>query len=131
MLVEYVAKDQYLPRFIYGNWQMTDLAWKTPVNIKDPNIFRIVYNSKLPFHGTIVDNDFNKRYYQWWTNNRSPDFTTVYPFYYDQFLYGFLVCFGRTLEFDQNITLKKIENLLSVSKTRFIDMYKHSKTSTS
>ena len=129
MFVECAANGQYLPRFVYGSWHMTDLAWKTSVNVTDPNIFRIVYNSKLPFHGTVVDNEFNKRYYQWWTNNKRPDFATIYPFHYNQFLYGFLVCFNRTLEFDQNITLKKIKNLLSLSKNRFIDTYKHSKTS--
>ncbi len=129
MFVECAANGQYLPRFVYGDWHITDLTWKTSVNITDPNIFRIVYNSKLPFHGTIVDNEFNKRYYQWWTNNKRPDFATVYPFHYNQFLYGFLVCFERTLEFDQNITLKKIKNLLSISKTRFLDTYKQSKTS--
>ena len=129
MLVEYVAHDRYLPRLVYGDWQITDMAWEIPVNITDPNIFRIVYNSKHPFHGTIVDNDVNKKYYQWWTNNKRPDFATVYPFYYDQFLYGFLVCFDRTAEFDQNITLKKIKNLLSLSKPRFVDTYKHLKIS--
>ncbi len=129
MFVECVANDQYLPHFIYGNWHITDLAWKTPVNITNPNIFRIVYNSKLPFHGAVVDNDFNRRYYQWWTNNQKPDFATIYPFYYNQFLYGFLVCFEKTSEFEQNITLKKIENLLAISKTQFMNMYKSSKTS--
>lgn len=129
MFVEYEGHGKYFPRFVYGSWQISSFAWKTPVNITDPNIFRIAYKSKLPFHGVIVDNHFNKKYYQLWTGNKRPNFATIYPFYYNQFLYGFLVCFSRTPEFDQNVTLKKIKNLLSLSKTKFVGVYKQSKTS--
>ena len=120
MWMELSGEDHYLPRFIYGDWKMTDLAWKKHVNVTDPNIFRIVHNSKLAFHGQIYDNDYNKQYYLWYTNNKKPNFATIYPVCYNNVVYGLIVAFNRSSEFDEILSLKKIENLTSICEKQFL-----------
>ncbi len=120
MWIEAHDDGQYYPQLVYGPWHMTNDSWKKSVDIESPNIFRIAHLSNLPFHGEISDNPFNDSYYKLWTGQQKPDFATIYPAYYDDISYGFIVGFEKGPEFDIIGSLKKIENLLSICKNQLV-----------
>lgn len=121
MWVQVRPDGQFYPHYVYGSWHMNRDAWNKAVNITVPNIFRIAHLSNLPFHGEVSDNPFNDSYFELWNRKNKPDFVTIYPAYYDDISYGFIVGFGMNSDFDALSSLKKIENLLSICKMKFID----------
>jgi hypothetical protein len=117
--VEKGDHGQYYPQYVYGSWNMILDSWRTPLNLANPNIFRVAFLSGHPFHGEIHGNPFNDKYFELWNRKRTPDFATIFPVVVDQSLIGFVGCFDRNQEFDEVDSLKKIENLVSISKNAF------------
>jgi hypothetical protein len=122
MWVEGLEESQFYPQYCYGAWDIQEIAWKTPVNISQPNIFKIAYTSGLAFHGEISDNPFNDQYYELWHRNQKPDWATIYPICYDDYCYGFIVGFSKGPDFDETKSLKKVENLVSICKNSFLSV---------
>ena len=122
MWVEKDNNSLFSPKYVYGDWKMTEPSWRRNINISKPNIFRIPYNSSLPFHGEISDNPYNDKYFEWWTAGRKPDFATIFPAIFDSRLHGFIVCFDKNSEFDNIGSLRKVENLLSICKKSFLKL---------
>ncbi len=119
----YVGREDgklFYPKFVYGPWKMTSMAWKMHINLSNPNIFRIAHKSGHPFHGKISDNPFNDKYFEWWSKGKKPDFATIYPVVVEEEIIGFITCFGKGPEFDELGSLKKIENLVSICRKSFV-----------
>jgi hypothetical protein len=122
MWVEGNAEGLYIPRYIYGDWSPQAETWTTPVDLIKPNIFRIASVSNLPFHGPVSENEINQKYFDLWTGGKAPDAATIYPVSnQDDQLKGFIVCFSINEEFDQDGSLQKIDNLLSICRRYLFD----------
>lgn len=124
MWVEPTSSSDYVPRFVYGDWQMIQKAWEIPVNLDQPNIFRIAYMSSLPFHGEISDNPINQTYFNAWTKGNKPNFATIFPVCHEDHCYGFVVGFIAGDEFSNTGSLKKLTHLASLSKPSFNKLHK-------
>ncbi len=48
-----------------------------PLDVASP--FRIVYRTQKPYHGYLVSNDINDRFFENWNDNVTPDHMTLYP----------------------------------------------------
>ncbi len=116
MWVERDKEDLYFTKYVYGDWKITELAWKMHINLTNPNIFRVAYKSGHPFHGEIHSNPHNDKYFEWWTRGKTPDFATIYPVTINETIVGFIACFGKNNEFDELGSLKKIENLYTICR---------------
>ncbi len=116
MWVERDKQDLYFTKYVYGDWKITELAWKMHINLTNPNIFRVAYKSGHPFHGEIHSNPHNEKYFEWWTRGKTPDFATIYPVTINETIVGFIACFGKNSEFDELGSLKKIENLYTICR---------------
>lgn len=114
MWVESDKDGNYVPTYVYGHWTMEPSAWMEPVNLLQPNIFRIASVSGLPFHGEISDNPINLNYYKMWNAGKKPEAATIYPVSNGDELKGFVVGFSLNEDFDQVATLHKIENLIAI-----------------
>ena len=119
MWVEKSGPDQYVPKYVYGDWKMSEVSWKMPVNLTHPNIFRIPFQSGQPFHGKIYDNPYNSKYIELWCRGRKPKFITIYPISINEEIISFVVGFEKNDDFDSVGSLKKIENLISICKKAF------------
>lgn len=124
MWIEPSGGGHYLPRYVNGDWQMTQKSWETPVNIVDANIFRIAFRSSLAFHGEISDNPANQKYFDMWTRGNKPNFATVFPVAHEDHCYGFIVGFIAGIEFSSTASLKKLTTLVSLAKPNFIKLTK-------
>jgi hypothetical protein len=54
-----------------------------PVDLESPSVFRIVYNTLLPYHGRIVPNDINSRFFDQVDGGRIPSHLTIVPILID------------------------------------------------
>ncbi len=116
MWVEKNNESLFFPKYVYGPWNMTSLAWRMHVNINNPNIFRIAFKSESPFHGVVYINPYNEKYFEWWNEGVCPDYATVYPIIIDEKIIGFITGFNKNEQFDEVASLKKIENLVALCK---------------
>ncbi len=116
MWLELDKDDRYFSQYVFGDWKITELAWKMHVNITNPNMFRVAFKSGHPFHGVISSNPYNEKYFEWWCRGKTPDFATIYPVTINETIIGFVAAFGKGSEFDEVGSLKKVENLITICK---------------
>ncbi|MCJ8277227.1 MAG: hypothetical protein HRT44_03885 [Bdellovibrionales bacterium] len=119
MWLELSETGQFFPRFVYGPWPLDSTAWNHALDVSKPNIFRIAFKSSLPFHGEVSSNKVNDQYFDWWNGGEKPDMATVYPLIFDEACFGFLLGFDQGPEFDFVRSLKKMEDLISLSSKAF------------
>lgn len=124
MWVERDSEGAFFPKYVDDTWQMTKLSWQMHINLTNPNIFRIAYNSSMPFHGEINSNPHNQKYFEWWLSGETPDFATIYPVIINDVICGFVAGFNKNSEFDEVGSLKKVENLIAICERYFPDYSK-------
>lgn len=44
-----------------------------------PSPFRIVFRTQKPYHGFVVSNDINDKFFESWNDNSTPDHLTLFP----------------------------------------------------
>lgn len=61
------------------NWAPKSPAHEQPIDLRTPSIFRIAHRSNLPYHGYIVPNDTNNRFFNTWNRYQLPNHITIVP----------------------------------------------------
>ena len=120
MWITEIEREKYIPRYIYGPWQTAENTWGEPVELNQANIFSIAYNSQLPFHGAVANNSINQKYFDMWCQGDEPEQVSIFPVVIDKKCYGFVVGFNKGEDFEMASTLKKVENLISISSKTFV-----------
>lgn len=80
------------------------------IDLSSASIFRIVKQTKLPYHGYVVANPINDSFFQTWNKGKTPQHVTIVPVLYEQNLVGMLL---GTASFEQapKISLESLQAL--------------------
>lgn len=62
------------------------------IDLVPPSVFRIVYNTLQPYHGRVVPNDVNSRFFDQVAMGRIPTTLTIAPILIDRQVAGMLLC---------------------------------------
>lgn len=90
-------------------WQQ-DKTRDTAIDLTFPSIFRIVKETKLPYHGYVVGNQINDAFFTTWTKGTVPEHLTIVPVLYEKNLIGMLL--GATSKQKASeISLERIQGL--------------------
>jgi hypothetical protein len=61
------------------------------IDLTNPSIFRVVKQTKLPYHGYVVPNLINDSFFQTWNKGDYPQHVTIVPVLYEKNLVGMLL----------------------------------------
>jgi hypothetical protein len=67
---------------------------KTAMSLAIPSPFRIVYRSQKSYHGYIVPNDLNDKFFAEWNGSQNPDHLTLSPILIDDVVVGMILGIG-------------------------------------
>lgn len=92
-------------------WKWDD-QWKQDsqrpitIDLTEPSIFRIVKDTKFPYHGYIIPNTVNEEFFTTWNEGSFPGHVTVYPLKADGEVIGMLLAItsikkGNLIQLDQ------------------------------
>ena len=73
-----------------SNWQQDNTRSMT-VDLKMPSVFRIVNESKQPYHGYVVPNTVNDAFFTTWNQGTYPEYLTILPMVVENNLFGMLL----------------------------------------
>lgn len=83
---------------------------KTAVPLASASPFRVVSRTQKSYHGYIVPNDVNDKFFQEWNGAQSPDHMTLSPILIDDILVGMVLGIGDKTS-DTKTTLLQTEHL--------------------
>ena len=90
------------------------------ISFATPNPFRIVSRSQKPYHGYVVSNESNDKFFEEWNEAKTPDHLTVAPILIEENLVRFLVGFGDKSADNKNSLMlcEKLANDVSIQIKR-------------
>jgi hypothetical protein len=62
-----------------GNVQYAGRGKPSYIDLTDPSIFRIPYNTSLPYHGYVTPNPINDAFFKEFNNGATPKHVTIMP----------------------------------------------------
>jgi hypothetical protein len=65
-----------------------------PFSMVSPSPFRIVQRTQKSYHGYVVENDHNRKFFEQWNQGQKPDILTVVPILNQSNLIGVLLAIG-------------------------------------
>lgn len=78
--------------------------------LSEPSVFKIVTSTIKSYHGYVVLNELNEKFFDFWNLGQVPGNITLCPMIINNKLIGFLMGLGETNSYNWN-TLKKMESL--------------------
>lgn len=78
--------------------------------LAQPSPFRIVLRTQQPYHGYVVSNDINEKFFAQWNDSQMPEHLTIAPVVVDDHLVGMLLGIGPK-ESNTKAALHLAENL--------------------
>jgi hypothetical protein len=90
------------------------------ISFATPNPFRIVSRSQKSYHGYVVPNESNDKFFEEWNEAKTPDHLTVAPILIEESLVGFLIGFGDKSADNKNSLMlcEKLANDVSIQIKR-------------
>lgn len=67
---------------------------ETSITLSSPSPFRIVATTQKPYHGYVVPNEINDRFFEDWNGSQTPDHLTVTPIVVEHQVIGMLLGLG-------------------------------------
>lgn len=80
------------------------------LTLETPSPFRIVNRTAKPYHGYIVANELNEKFFQEWNNNEIPDHITLAPVVVDDRVVAMLLGIGDKAS-DNKMSLQQAEKV--------------------
>jgi transcriptional regulator with GAF, ATPase, and Fis domain len=90
-------------------WEQ-DKTRDTNIDLSIPSVFRIVKETKLPYHGHVVGNPINDAFFMTWSKGKTPEHLTIVPVLYEKNLIGMLLG-ATTKERASQISLERVQGL--------------------
>ena len=94
-----------------------------PFSLEQPSLFRIVYRTRLPYHGHVVPSEANVQFFLNWGHESLPAHVTTLPIIIEGHLLGILLSVGETstntpevLDFCERIALPLGQKLVSLKR---------------
>lgn len=75
-------------------WTLTDPKGSQPFDVSKTCVFRVVYRTRLPYHGYVVRNEINEVFFSQWGHPELPQHITICPIQQDSHLVGMLLSVG-------------------------------------
>lgn len=82
------------------------------ISLVQPSPFRIVHRSHKPFHGYVVPNELNDKFFAQWNGSVTPEHLTITPIMIEDHVIGMLLAIGNK-EADTKSNLQLSESLAS------------------
>ncbi len=82
-------------------WKWSDLMLSVkgehpdPIQLDDPSVFRIVYRSALPYHGYVVTNPTNQKFFNEFSRGMLPKHMTIMPIMIEKQMCGMLLAISN------------------------------------
>jgi hypothetical protein len=86
---------------IYQNHTLKPLKWDSSwkkeahtqdfIDLKSASIFRIVFDTKFPYHGYVIPNPINDAFFNGWNQGRYPEHVTIVPILENKNIVGMLL----------------------------------------
>lgn len=95
MILTLDAEELNLHPYMWDNHfvQMTDT--NSNISLSTPSVFNIVQNTQKPFHGPIVVNDINEKYFDNWNQGTLPAHITIIPLIINSKAAGMILSIGE------------------------------------
>ncbi len=85
-----ICRDKkIIPSYWNGDWAKPSTI--KPIDYSSPCIFKIVMQTKYPFHGKPRPSASNDKFFQDWTKGVYPEHVTLVPIFIEQKIYGILL----------------------------------------
>lgn len=107
-------------------WQSS--SQNTPFSLLEPSLFHVVYKTKLPYHGYIINTSINSAFFSQWGHKSLPAHATALPLLLDNNLFGILLCLGDQ-ESNTYSILKYCEKIADLFTQAYIKLNHHPATS--
>lgn len=96
------------------------------IALNEPSIFKIVTSTIKSYHGYVVLNETNEKFFDFWNLGQVPGNITMCPIIVKNKIVGFLMGLGEPNAYNWN-TLKKMESLTSEVTLFFTDFSQNAK----
>ncbi len=106
--------------FLNGNlipWRWTQ-SWPRPsdtppgpIDLSSPSIFKIAFQTALPYHGYVVPSPVNDAFFREWNHGILPDHVTLMPVKAGQLIAGLMLGMADRTSLDYKYSLKFMEGL--------------------
>lgn len=67
----------------------------TSISLLQPSPFRIVHRTHKPFHGYVVPNELNDKFFAQWNDSTTPEHLTIAPVMIEDHVIGMLLAIGN------------------------------------
>lgn len=81
-----------------------------PIDLHQPSLFRVVFRTKMPYHGPVISNLINTSFFKNWGLKTTPGHVTAVPIVMDGILVAMLIASGNTPEQSDHV-LRFVEKL--------------------
>lgn len=98
------------------------------IPLADPSIFKIVSSTIKSYHGYVVLNETNEKFFDFWNLGQVPGNITMCPIIVKNKIVGFLMGLGEPNAYNWNI-LKKMESITTEVTLFFTDFNQNAKAS--
>ncbi len=114
-----ICEDQNLkPVSWAGNFKLTDEAKPSVISLQHPSIFKVVATSGKPYHGYLVANHTNSKFFGEWNSNEIPKHVRIFPIVINKNIFG--MWFASTNnKIDLKLMLADLDLLTEQSLTGF------------
>ncbi len=72
-------QEHLIPWRWSGNWSIDENTKPEPIALVEPSLFRIAYQSNLPYHGYCVPSSVNDAFFALWRHGELPAHATLIP----------------------------------------------------
>lgn len=110
MILKYNNK-RFLPWKWHGPWLAMADAEDHPIHLSAPSLFRICFQTKLPYHGPIVSNAVHNEFFSLWDKSRIPNHVTLYPVISEKNLLGAIMGLSSVNLVNNENSLKLLQDL--------------------
>lgn len=119
MILSFDAEEENFHPHFWDNRFVSGSASHNSVPLKNPSVFKIVSVTQKPFHGPIVVNEINEKFFDNWNQGVMPSHVTIVPLVINGRMAGIVMAIGEkscntysVLKFIENCT-QELGNQLS------------------
>lgn len=98
------------------------------ISLAEPSVFKIVCSTIKSYHGYVVLNEINEKFFDFWNLGQVPGNITMCPIIVKNKIVGFLMGLGEPNAYNWG-TLKKMESITTETIAFFNDFFEHAKAS--
>lgn len=112
MILTLDVHEEKLRPYFWDETFISNATHTDDISLNHPSFFKIVFVSQKPYHGYIVPNDINEKFFDEWNQGSLPSHVTMTPLIINNRIVGVLMGQGEKASYTWSV-LKFMENLTS------------------